>query len=76
MDGVLSNAGISTTNTTEIIDLSSNTSVCSHTPNLPFHENHLLVVGGLDYENNPLVCGGYYGVCGSNLFQFSKLDLK
>jgi len=41
----------------EIIDLSSDTSVCPDFPSFP-DELGMIPVGGLDYQNAPTICGG------------------
>jgi len=44
------------TNTVEIIDLASNTSVCPKLVNFP--NTILCPYGGLGYQNEPMICGG------------------
>ncbi len=44
-------------NSIEIIDLESSTSVCSNLKDFP--EPTHGAIGGLAFNNNPLICGGY-----------------
>ena len=48
----------SPTSSVEVIDLSGSVLTCDSMPDFPIHDIQFGAIGGYDYDNKPLVCGG------------------